>query len=196
MEKTFPALWPVCPPRAHAFLCLGWWGKALRRTRASLVKNCYCRTLVFNLCREDGPSRPRALRYVRGCMSCSGRDRPAPTTEAPFTLRAGCTPHSVGGEAPRLHVAAWITPRRGCRNHPATATWFQCHIFVGGAPKGALQPCASLSCRTLVAGSTWPTPHLQMGSTVRTELVCPNDGGIRLPYHWEKWLTDEKLLET
>lgn len=69
-------------------------------------KLCYCRTLVFNLCREDGPSRPRALRYVHGCMSCSGRDRPPPTTEAPFTLRAGCTPHSVGGEAPRLHAAA------------------------------------------------------------------------------------------
>lgn len=67
---------------------------------------------------------------------------------------------------------------------------------VGGGQEGHQCELFSLACRVLVAGSTWPTPHLQMGSTAHTELVYPNDGCISPPYHWEKWLTDEKLLKT
>lgn len=133
---------------------------------------------------------------------------------SPHALAATQTsPHSRGTlhTAGRVHArqSGWAstqTPRcylnhskKGLQDHPATATWFQLHFFLwrrGRAPKGALQPCASLSCRMLLAGSTWPTPRLQMGSTVHTELVCPNHGCISLPYHWEKWLRDEKLLQT
>lgn len=76
MEKTFPVLWPVCPPRAHAFPCLGWWGKAPRRARVSLVKNCATVGHLCSICAgrtlHPGPSGM----YMAGWIALAGTDIP------------------------------------------------------------------------------------------------------------------------
>lgn len=92
---------------------------------------------------------PGPLKYVLEQMSCSGSGRtpraPAATqtshtTEASMTLQAGCGSQKPGGEAPSLQPVPWVTPGRGCRIHPATATWFQLHFFVFWGGRELLSP--------------------------------------------------------